>query len=205
VRTIAAGVAAAVLAGCASLYTLQTEVSSYSRWPAGRTPASYAFERLPSQQARPQQAQQFEDAARPAIEAAGFTPVLEGSVADVTVQVGARITATDLSPFADPFWYGGRVWHRPFLYRRYGGPIWGPGWRHGFWDPSFDFPDYEREVALLIRDKRSGDPLYEARATSEGTSAAVTTILPAMYFAAMRDFPAGSTSNPHPVGVELPH
>ena len=42
----------ALLAGCAAMRSLSTEVSSYGEWPAGRQPGSYAFERLPSQQAR---------------------------------------------------------------------------------------------------------------------------------------------------------
>jgi hypothetical protein len=204
-RTFAAALCAAALAGCASLNTLDTDVSSYSRWPAGRVASTYAFERLPSAQARPQQAQMLEDAAREAIERAGFRPPPEGSAADVTVQVGARIVATDRSPFDDPFWYGPRgVWHRPFVYGRYGRPFWGPygpGPYGAFgWGP--DFPTYEREVAVLIRDKQSGDPLYEARAESEGTSADLARVLPAMFVAAMRDFPVGSPNNPHRVRVE---
>jgi hypothetical protein len=199
-RTITALLAAAALAGCASIYDLDNDVSSFSRWPAGRTPSTYAFERLPSQQANPQQAQMLEDSARPAIEGAGFRPAPEASTADVTVQLGARVTETDLSPFDDPFWYGGRgLWHRPFVYGRYGRPFWGPGWRRGYWGP--DFPTYQREVALLIRDKRSGEPLYEARAESEGTTAGVATVLPFMFAAALRDFPAGSATNPHRVTV----
>ena len=79
----------------------------FSRWPAGRAPATYAFERLPSQQAQPQQAQCSRTRRGCAIEGAGFVPAPEGSVADVTMQLGARITATDRSPFDDPFWYGG--------------------------------------------------------------------------------------------------
>ena len=56
----------------------------------------------------------IEDAARRAIEGAGFVAAPEGAVADVTVQIGARITATDRSPFDDPFWYGGfGAWHSP--------------------------------------------------------------------------------------------
>ena len=86
---------AAALAGCASLNRIDSDVSSFSRWPAGRAPATYAFERLPSQQASPQQTQLLEDSARRAIEGAGFTPVVEGAAPDVTVQIGARITETD--------------------------------------------------------------------------------------------------------------
>jgi hypothetical protein len=205
-KTFAALIAVAALAGCAALYNLDADVSSYSRWPAGRAPSTYAFERLPSQQARPQQAQMLEDAARPALERSGLAAAPEGGIPDVTVQLGARITETDRSPFDDPFWYGGRaVWHRPFVYGRYGRPFWGPGWRRGMWDPSLDFPTYEREVAVLVRDKRSGDPLYEARAETQGPTSGVATILPAMFVAAMRDFPGGSADNPHRVTVELPH
>jgi len=204
-RAIATLLAAAALAGCASLNNVVSDVSSYSRWPAGRAPSTYAFERLPSAQARPQQAQMLEDAARAAIEGAGFRPTPEGSAPDVTVQIGARITVTDYSPFDDPFWYGGYgIWHRPFVYGRYGRPYWGPYGRYGsWWGPGPDFPTYEREVGVLIRDKRSGDPLYEARAESEGTSSGVATVLPAMFVAALKDFPAGSATNPHSVTVEM--
>ena len=201
--TVAALIAAAALGGCASLYNVDADVSSFSRWPAGRNPATYAFERLPSQQSQPQQSQMLEDAARRAIEGAGFVAAPEGSSADVTVQLGARITETDRSPFDDPFWYGGHgIWHRPFGYSRFGRPFWGPGWRRGYWGPGYDFPYYEREVALLIRDKRSGEPLYEARAESEGTTSGVNSVLPAMFAAALKDFPNGSPSNPHRVTVE---
>ena len=66
-KSIASAAALAALAGCASLNSLESDVSSYSRWPAGRAPATYAFERLPSQQAHPQQAQVIEDSARRAV------------------------------------------------------------------------------------------------------------------------------------------
>jgi hypothetical protein len=106
-RTIAAALAATALAGCASLNNVESDVSSFSRWPAGRTPSTYAFERLPSQQANPQQAQVLEDTARRAVESAGFVPAPEGSPPDVTVQIGARVTAYEVAPWDDPFWYGG--------------------------------------------------------------------------------------------------
>jgi hypothetical protein len=203
-RTIATLAAAAALAGCAALNDVDADVSSFSRWPAGRAASTYAFERLPSQQAQPQQAQMLEDAARRSIEGAGFVPASEGSVADVTMQLGARITETDRSPFDDPFWYGGYgAWHRPFGYAGFGRPF-GPGWRRGYWGPYpySDFPYYQREVALLIRDKRSGEPLYEARATNEGTSTGIPQMLPAMFTAALKDFPGGSPVNPHRVTIQ---
>jgi hypothetical protein len=213
-RTLACLGLAAALSGCAALNRVDSDVSSFSRWPAGRAPATYAFERLPSQQAQPQQAQLLEDAARQAVERAGFAPAPEGAAPDVSVQLGARITATDRSPFDDPFWYGGfGAWHHPYgywgPYRRggywgggYWGPYWGPYGRGGYWGGSY-LPSYEREVALLIRDKRTGEPLYESRAVSEGATTGGAGLLPAMFAAAMHDFPAGSATNPHRVVVDL--
>jgi hypothetical protein len=201
---IAATLLAAALTGCASLNNIDSEVSSYSRWPSGRAPATYSFERLPSQQDRPQQSQILEDAARRAIEGAGFVPAPEGAEPDVTVQLGARISETDPWPFYDPFWYRGYApWHRPYRYSGYyGRSYWGPGWRGGYWGPGGDFPYYQREVAILIRDKRTGEPLYEGRAENAGPTTGIGSILPAMFIAAMKDFPTGSTTNPHRVTVE---
>ena len=202
--TLASLAAVLVLGGCASLNSVDNEVSSFSRWPTGRAPATYAFERLPSQQAAPQQSQLLEDAARRAIEEAGFAPVADAGTADVTVQLGARIVETDRSPFDDPFWYGAYGgWHRPFGGLRYGRPYWGgwgPGWGRGW--SGHDFPYYEREVAVLIRDKRSGQPLYESRAQTSGSTSGATRVLPAMFIAAMKDFPLGSPTNPHRVVVQ---
>ncbi len=204
-KSMVAIAAAAMLSACASLNDVAADVSSYSRWPAGRGPGTYAFERLPSQQSKPQQSQMLEDAARLAVEGAGFAPAAEGNAPDVTVQVGARIVETDGYPYDDPFWYGGfGVWHRPFGYSRFGRPYGYPGWRGGFWGPYNDFPSYEREVAVLIRDKRSGEPLYEARAQNEGSTTGVATILTAMFGAALKDFPTGSTTNPHRITIPGP-
>ena len=213
-RSIAAAAAALALAGCASLNVLDTEVTSFSRWPTDRAPATYAFERLPAQQANPQAATVLEDSARHAVEAAGFVPAGEGTAPDVSVQIGARITATDRSPYDDPFWYGPYVWgpyYRPFYSGRYGrgywgshwGPYWGPYGRYGAWGPYWsDYPYYEREVAILIRDKKSGEPLYEARASSEGSTSGAISLLPSMFSAALQGFPTGGPASPRRVRVD---
>jgi hypothetical protein len=199
-KTIVALLATAALSGCAALHSFDSEVSTYSHWPADRKPASYAFERLPSQETRPEQQQMLERAAQPAVEAAGFTPASDPKAADVTVQLGARITPTDLSPFDDPFWWGPGM-HRPFAYGRGGRIYFGPSWRYR-WGSPFDDYGYEREVAVLIRDRHTGQPLYEAHAVSDGLSPMVDTALPAMFEAALKDFPNGG-ANPRRVSVEL--
>ena len=133
------------LTGCAGMRTVNSDVTSYSQWPAERKPASYAFERLPSQQAQPQIAGLARSRRPRRSRRRGFTRPPIRSSADVTVQVGARINRYERSPWDDPFWWRGGLhyWH-PY---RYG--WWGPG--YGWWGPGaglyYSSPRYEREVA----------------------------------------------------------
>ena len=99
-RAALAVVLAGLLAGCASLNTVTSEVATYGDWPAGRAAGRYAFERLPSQQAQPQRQAELEAAAARALELAGFSAAGDASQADVIVQLGARITRTDLKRLA---------------------------------------------------------------------------------------------------------
>ncbi len=190
-------VAAAVVAlgGCASVRQVQSDVSSYSQWPTARpaAAATYAFERLPSQQSRPERQQALEDAARPAIEAAGFRPAASPGSADVNVQVTANVTP---ALYPEPFGWGG----------------FGLGFGRGHGRHAFSSGigmnyygslRYEREVALLIRDRSNGAALYETRARSEGLTSSIDEYLPAMFIAALKDFPTGGV-NPRRVLVDLP-
>jgi len=190
---LAAGMATATLAGCAGLSTLSSEVASYGEWPRGQAAGTYAFERLPSQQARAQQQDALEAAARPALEAAGFKPAPAGSEPQVLVQVGARVTLADRSPWDDPLW-----WRGSFGYWRYG-PWPGPSWRLGL---RMDSPRYDREVAVLLRGRATGRPVYEARASNDGYSMGNAALLAAMFAAALKDFPATGL-NPRTVVVPL--
>jgi hypothetical protein len=186
-------VALALLAACAAMSTLQAEIRSYGEWPAARKPGTYAFDRLPSQQAAGEAQQRLEDAAHGALQAAGFTAADPGAAPDVLVQIGARITRYDRSPWDDPLWWRGgfgRFPGRPFL-----GPRWAPY-------PYPDSPRYDREVALMLRDRATGAPLYEARASSEGNTSGGDEVLGAMFRAAMADFPK-SGNVPHNISVSL--
>ncbi len=183
-------VAAAALSGCAAMNNLTSDVSSYSAWPADRKPGTYAFERLPSQQLRADRSQAIEDSARRALEGAGFVPVAEGEPSEYVVQLGARVSATE-AYYDDPFWWRGGLYAHRFAR---------PWPSYGF-GLSLPTVTYEREVALLIRDRKSGQPLYETRASNDGGSAAMKSLLPAMFEAAMKDFPAGS---PTPRRVTTP-
>ncbi len=189
---------AASLAGCAGMGQLSADVSSYGDWPGARQRGSYAFERLPSQQSRADQQQLLEDAASAALAQAGFQPSPAGAEPDLVVQLGARISRADRSPWDDPLWWRG------------GFGTWrGSGWRSPYWTGPYwggaslrmDSPRYEREVALLLRDRASGKPLYEARASTEGYQRGGTAALKPLFEAAMKDFPA---IGPNPRSVTVP-
>jgi len=198
-RPALALLAAAALCGCASLNRVDSNVMSYGNWPAGRAPDFYCFERLPSQQAQPEQQAQLELAARGALEKAGFTAAAANGPCSVNVQLGSRITRYDTySPWADPFGGHGPDWRYPGWH--------GAGWYGGGWPYSYPYyyAVYDREVALLIRDKATGAPLYEARARSDSAGySGSTAVLAAMFEAALKDFPTPAI-NPRRVTVELP-
>lgn len=185
-----------LLGACAGVRHIDSDVSTYSQWPAERKPATYAFERLPSQQARAEQQQRLEDAARGAVQAAGFTAAAELNDADVAIQVGARVSPSDRSIYDDPFWWRGGLyghWRRGY-YSPFYTPYWG-------WGPRLTPSSYEREVAVLIRDRKTGQVLFEARAVnSGGASVSGAGLLAAMYAAALKDFPHAGV-NPRRVSI----
>ncbi len=203
IKSLSLVMAAALLSGCAALNRVSSEVSSYGDWPADRRASTYAFERLPSQNEAPQAElqQKLEDAARPALEAAGFRPSADAASADVLVQVGARVSVDDRYAGIDgyggvpPFFYGWR-----WAYRappRYG---WNLGYRHGVWP--YEPTNFDREVMLVIRDRRSGRSVYETRAVNTGGSPRLGTLLPALFDAAMKDFPR-TDGKPRRVETEI--
>lgn len=192
-RLAAAVTLVGLLAGCASTQRLDSEVNSYSQWPSGRQPATYSFERLPSQQANAQEQATLEQAARPALAGAGFTEAAAGAAADVSVQVGLRVTRQERSGWDDPF-----LWHGGFGYGRgRGGWLWGPSL-----SLNYSTPRYDQEVQVLIRDARSGQALYETRASHDSYAQPEPVVLRAMFEAALKDFPLQAL-NPRRVVVPL--
>jgi hypothetical protein len=190
------------LGGCAAMNAVDSNVSTYSQWPAGRSASTYAFERLPSQQARAMEQEKLESMARHSLQVAGFSEAGDAKAADFTVQVGARINRYDVSPYDDPFWWHGGLFRSRYGYGGYGrGPFWGPP---GYFGPRYyDTTYYDREVAVLIRDRQSGQVVYEARAANDGTTMGGDAMIAAMFDAALKDFPQTGI-NPRRVTIQLP-
>ena len=69
---------------------------------------------------------------------------------------------------------------------------------HPRWEPQ----RYEREVAILLRDRSSGKPLFEARASSDTSGLTPPAVTSAMFQAALMDFPKLGI-NPRRVSVTL--
>ena len=203
---VAALAGATLLAGCAAMRSVDTSVATFGAWPAGTAPGTYAFDRLPSQEANLPRQQSLENAAAQALAVAGFRPAAGGVKPAVMVQIGARIERFEQAPWDDPFWWGGPRRLGYAGWAGYGpfGP-WGPyGFHHGIWAPFPPQPDiYQREVALLIRDASTGKALYETRASSDGYSDGGERMLAAMFDASMREFPR-TNDKAHSVRVELP-
>jgi hypothetical protein len=188
-----------LLGGCVAIDTVQSDVSTYSQWPTGRAPATYRFERLPSQQVPGGQQDQLEALAQSSVEAAGFKPAPAGATPNVTIQVMVRVSRSNLYAYDDPFWWrGGFYSARP-------GPNFSP-YPHPYYRRSaavyFESPRYVREAVVLVRDPALNQTLYEAHAVSEGNSPGTDVIVGALFKAAMVDFPHTGV-NPRPVVITI--
>lgn len=200
-RFFSVACAALLLSGCAAFHNLTNEVSTFGPWPAERKPASFVFERLPSQQLHPERQLQLETAARGALEAAGFRAAPDADHAEYLMQIGARVTSNDPWVYNDPLFWGGGLrygYGTGYGFGRWGRD-WGPSW--GFGGGIGYTPTFEREVALLIRDRKTGQLLYEARASNTGPSTSIDHLTPAMFEAALKDFP---NAGPNPRSVTTP-
>lgn len=161
-------VAATALSGCATGFLLDNQVQSFSHLTALPSPATYRFERTPSQQADPSQTA-LEALADPALHRVGLRR--DDAAPRFSVQVSAR-TVRMLSPYADPW------------------DVWGGGWG-GFGMPfgRLESPWFRREVRVLMRELATNQVVYETGAINSGPWLDNRIVLPAMFDAALQGFP----------------
>ena len=181
--------AAVALSGCATGFLLDNQVQSFSHLTALPSPATYRFERIPSQQADPAQSA-LEALADPALHRAGLRR--DDAAPRYSVQVSAR-TLRMLSPYADPWdgWGGG-----------WGMGLGGRGVSIGFGMPfgRMESPWFQREVRVLMRELATNQVVYETSATNSGPWLDNRVVLPAMFDAAMQGFP---TPPPGPRRIDI--
>ena len=167
---------AGLLPGCASTWLVDSQVQTFSSLPAIPANAAYRFERLPSQQSYGEQQAKLEAIAQQALSQHGMRR--DDAAARYSVQIGAR-AQRETSPWQET-WPGAGgdytvtatgqlVMMQPFMRP--------------------ELPWFRREVSLIVRDLGSNQIVYETRAVHEGRWADSVVVLPAMYDAALRDFP----------------
>lgn len=192
-----AALALSWLTGCASMRLIDSDVVSVAAVPSGMSlqGAKYRFERLPSQANNPE-AGLAEQQAQSAMTAVGL--VRDDASANLSVMVGF----SGSEYLADP-------WGRPI------GPGWTPhgsltigsGWgSHIGLGVGMRFPPpthYRREVSLIMRDLKSGQVVYETRASHSGPWRDNVPIFTTLFQAALANFPNPPTGLRR-VNIELP-
>lgn len=174
--------ATTLLAGCASVRLIDSDVTAFSAWtvtpPAPGIP--YRFERLPSQSqlSDRQQQDQIEAIARTSLARVGMNFAPE--TARFSVQVILNTQVLERLP-EDGFFMGGP------------GVFFGGGNRGASLGLSFPLrfgqPYYKRDVTLLIRELASQKVVFETRALHHGPWRDTLTVLPAMLDSALLGFP----------------
>ncbi|WP_019430157.1 DUF4136 domain-containing protein [Limnohabitans sp. Rim47] len=190
-----------LLTGCASMRLIDSDVVSVAAVPSGMSlqGAKYRFERLPSQINNPE-AGLAEQQAQAAMTAVGL--VRDDASASLSVMVGFSGTQYQ----ADP-------WGRPI----------GPGWTpygnvgvgigigigagsHIGLGTGMRFPpptQFRREVSVIMRDLKSGQVVYETRASHAGPWSDSVPIFATLFQAALANFPNPPTGLRR-VNIELP-
>ncbi|MGY0196584.1 DUF4136 domain-containing protein [Leptothrix sp. BB-4] len=173
-------VASLGLAGCAAITSVNVEVRTFGSWPEGRKPGSYAFDRLPSQEASVDRRAALESAASAALERIGFSAAPDAEHADVLVQFGARQAQVIDPPPRVSFGFGIGT---PI--GRHGGVGFGMGSHPWYADRVREL----REMGLLLIDRSSRKVLVEVQTRHESRYGLGDDVLQALFDAALDGFP----------------
>ena len=171
--------AAALLAGCASTWQVNSDVRTFSSLPAIPANAAYRFERLPSQQSHGEQQARLEAVVEQSLAKVGMRR--NDAAAKYSVQIGAR-AQREASPWEDT-WGGFGLPGRDYTVTGNGQII----WLQPFSRP--ELPWFRREVSIIMRDLANNQVVYETQAMHEGRWADSSLIIPALFDSALSDFP----------------
>lgn len=196
-----AALAWTLLTGCASLRLVDSDVVSVAAVPAGMSlqGAKYRFERLPSQVHNPE-AGLAEQQAQAAMTAVGL--VRDDAGASLSVMIGFSGTQYQADPWGRPLGPG---------WTPYGSIAIGSGFGRGLGSHiglgmGMRFPPpthYSREVSVVMRDLKSGQVVYETRASHAGPWSDSVPIFATLFQASLANFP-NPPAGPRRVNIELP-
>jgi len=186
-----------LLTGCATMRVVDSQVLAVANVPAGAQlqGAKYRFERLPSQVNNPEVGLAEQQAER-ALAAVGL--VRDDAAAQLSVLVSFQGTQYLVDPwgyrYPRPYYGSVSIGH---------GVPWGSGVGFGM---GMRFPpptQYRREVSLILRDLKSGQVVYETRASHDGPWSDSTTVFATLFKAALANFP-NPPAGPQRVNIETP-
>ena len=183
--SVFAGALALLLTGCAATRMIDSDVQSYSAGGGAVAPATYRFERLPSQAAAADQ-DQLETLTVAALAKVGLSrnPVTPRYSMQVALQIDT-IQPAHPSILTRGFWNN----HHDL----------GRGGMALMLEPSW----YRHSVHLQLRDSAGGEVVYETSAVFDGPWADTANLLPAMLDAALQGYPQ-APAGPRKVAIELP-
>ena len=189
------------LTGCASMRLIDSDVVSVAAAPPGMSlqGAKYRFERLPSQVHNPE-AGLAEQQAQAAMTAVGL--VRDDAAASLSVMVGFSGTQYQADPWGRPLGTGwtpyGIIAIGSGFGRNFGSHV-GLGVGMRFPPPTH----YRREVSVVMRDLKSGQVVYETRASHAGPWSDSVPIFGTLFQAALANFP-NPPAGPRRVNIEVP-
>jgi len=196
-----AALALTLLTGCASMRLIDSDVVSVAAVPPGMNlqGAKYRFERLPSQANNPE-AGLAEQQAQAAMTAVGL--VRDDANPSLSVMIGFNGTQYQADPWGRPV---GPGW-TPFGHVGVGIGIGMGAGSHVGLGTGMRFPPpthYRREVSLIMRDLKSGQVVYETRASHAGPWSDSVPIFATLFQAALAHFP-NPPAGLRRVNIELP-
>jgi len=186
-----------LLTGCATMRVVDSQVLAVANVPAGAQlqGAKYRFERLPSQVNNPEVGLAEQQAER-ALAAVGL--VRDDAAAQLSVLVSFQGTQYLVDPwgyrYPRPYYGSVSIGH---------GVPWGSGVGFGMGMRFPPTPQYRREVSLILRDLKSGQVVYETRASHDGPWSDSTVIFATLFKAALANFP-NPPAGPQRVNIEIP-
>ena len=183
------------LTGCSGMRIIDSDVRAYTTAQPVSVPATYRFELLPSQQAQPTQRFGLQDLVQAELDKVGMRR--DDVAPQYSVRFDLRVQRDARSPWSEPG-------YAAQFFPAY--PVVTPhGVIYHYRAPLFvmEMPWYRREVSLLMRRLSDGALVFESNARSDGYWADDEAVLPAMFEAALRDFP-NPPQGVRRVNIEIP-
>ena len=189
--------AVVLLTACSTVRLVDSDVNTFPTQAVSSVtvPATYRFERLPSQQAEGRARDALETLAQPELAKVGLQR--DDNTPQYSVQLNVHAIRDPRAPWDEPNNINGYGVPYP-TYGRFG-----TIWQTPAYGYMFDIPYYRREVHVVVRRIADNRVVFESRANHDGRWRDDRNVLPAMFQAALQGFP-NSAAGLRRVVVEIP-